>query len=111
MENNNNINIIPLDKNGKNVNYNNELISSPAFYNGDLNINRLSDLIINETNKNKNSQKNNFEIINLKDSNNKKEIKNTKNMNPKTKNNNFVKNSRFTFGANQNIIIIVKVII
>ena len=105
VENNNNINIIPLDKNGKNVNYNNELISSPAFYNGDLNINRLSDLIINETNKNKNSQKNNFEIK-LKDNNNNKEIKNTKNMNPKTKNNNFVKNSRFTFGANQNIKII-----
>ena len=74
MENNNNINIIPFDKNGKNVNYDIELVSSPAFYNGDLNRNRISDLIINETNKNKNSQKNNFEI-NLKDNNNNKEIK------------------------------------
>ena len=89
------------NKNG-NVEYNNnELISSPAFYRGNLQKNRLSDLIINETNKNKDSKEKNLGI-NLKGNNKNQEIKNVKKNNfDNLANKNIIysnKNSRFSFG-------------
>ena len=79
-----------------NVEYNdNELISSPAFYKGNLQKNRLSDLIINETNKNDDSKEKNLGI-NLKGNNKNQEIKNIANKNIIYSN----KNSRFSFGNN-----------
>ena len=91
--NNKDINII--NKNA-NVEYNdNELISSPAFYKGNLQKNRLSDLIINETNKNNDSKEKNLGI-NLKGNNKNQEIKNIANKNIIYSN----KNSRFSFGNN-----------
>ena len=87
------INII--NKNG-NAEYNdNELISSPAFYKGNLQKNRLSDLIINETNKNNDSKEKNLGI-NLKGNNKNQKIKNIANKNIIYSN----KNSRFSFGNN-----------
>ena len=89
------INII--NKNG-NVEYNdNELISSPAFYKGNTQNNRLSDLIINETNKNKDAKEKNL-VINLKGNNKNQEIKNTKKNNFDYLTNKNKKNSRFSFG-------------
>ena len=96
---NNNVNI-------KQDNYDNELISSPSFNNGELQKNRLSDLIINETNKNKDIKEKNIGI-NLQYNNKDKDIKNTKNnivdnlANKNTVYTNTNKNSRFSFGNNQ----------
>ena len=86
------------DKNGKNG-YNEHLISTPVFNNDDNNErNRLSNLIKNEANNNKDL---NYEIIgiNLQGNNKNKEIKNKKN------NNNIYspRGSNFSLGKNQNI--------
>ena len=95
MNQNNNKKEINIIENNNNLDYfDNELISSPAFNNGNLQKNRISDLIINEANKNKDikKEKNN--------NSNNLAIKSTVYTNT---NNNTNKNSRFSFGNNSNI--------
>ena len=94
------------EKNNNDYYNNNELIASPAFNNGDMQKNRLSDLIINETKKNQNTNENNININlqeNNRNNNNKKNTKNNYADNLANKNivyTNTNKNSRFSFGNN-----------
>ena len=113
MNQNNNKKEINIIENNNNLDYfDNELISSPAFNNGNMQKNRLSDLIINEANKNKDKNGKNIGF-NLQYNNKNKEIKKEKNNNSNNlaikstvytnTNNNTNKNSRFSFGNNSNI--------
>ena len=113
MNQNNNKKEINIIENNNNLDYfDNELISSPAFNNGNMQKNRLSDLIINEANKNKDKNGKNIGF-NLQYNNKNKDIKKEKNNNSNNlaikstvytnTNNNTNKNSRFSFGNNSNI--------
>ena len=113
MNQNNNKKEINIIENNNNLDYfDNELISSPAFNNGNLQKNRISDLIINEANKNKDKNGKNIGF-NLQYNNKNKDIKKEKNNNSNNlaikstvytnTNNNTNKNSRFSFGNNSNI--------
>ena len=88
------------DKVDNNENYNDQLISSPAFNNKNIERNRLSNLIKNEQTKNKNAKniKGENKGINLQINNKNKDLKINQN-----KDINIDKNSRFSFGINQNI--------
>ena len=113
MNQNNNKKEINIIENNNNLDYfDNELISSPAFNNGNMQKNRLSDLIINEASKNKDKNGKNIGF-NLQYNNKNKDIKKEKNNNSNNlaikstvytnTNNNTNKNSRFSFGNNSNI--------
>ena len=80
-----------MEKNDNNENGNAQLISSPAFNNEN-----------NERNRLKNLKDENIGI-NLKINNKNKDSKNNQNKNTNNKNINIDKNSRFSFGINQNL--------
>ena len=99
--NKNEINII--EKNNNLDYYDNEIISSPAFNDGNLQKNRVSDLIINETNKIKDKNGKNIGF-NLQNNNKNKDIKNNNVDNLANKNTVYTnknKDTRFSFGNNQ----------
>ena len=82
-----------IDKNGNNKYNDDQLISSPAFYKGDNQKNRVSYLNKNETKNNTSPKVENFSI-NFKDNNKNREINNNKNNNLAVKNTIYTKKNQ-----------------